>query len=284
MTNNFVRALLQHRNTNLRGLNESQAQIVYGAEVRDTLLRASLKAWTNLNDDREMSRARIRHDRGEAYNVQNSNLEPLKEGDTISTQDCTGPKPLHFDRSGIVIQEIGNRQYQVKTNGSGRILLRNRKHLRKLVPFQVESSVTISPRYVNPRIQMTPRLEIPRAATPPHIFSPPGTPTPESTSTPSRTTTRQKRQVNFDTPVSSPRQAESPQSQDMSPPSTPQVERSSPLRPTTPAREPTAATPTVNSVGHMPSPVHIPAPTRPKRERKIPSKFADMVPTSQLDI
>ena len=84
MTNNFVRALLQHRNTNLRGLNESQAQIVYGADVRDTLPRAPLKAWTKLNDDREMSRARIRHDRGEAYKVQNSNLEALKEGDTVS--------------------------------------------------------------------------------------------------------------------------------------------------------------------------------------------------------
>ena len=45
-----------------------------------------------------------------------------------------GSKPLRWDRTGQVVERMENRQYMVKCDGSGRVLLRSRGHLRKIQP------------------------------------------------------------------------------------------------------------------------------------------------------
>ena len=62
-------------------------------------------------------------------------LPPLKVGDHVRIQNQTGPAPRRWDRSGDVIEVRQHDQYAVKVHGSGRATLRNRKFLRKYVPF-----------------------------------------------------------------------------------------------------------------------------------------------------
>ena len=56
-------------------------------------------------------------------------------GTVVQVQNQRGKDPLRWDRSGIVVEDLGNQQYTVKMDGSGRVSLRNRKFLRKIEPF-----------------------------------------------------------------------------------------------------------------------------------------------------
>ena len=50
----------------------------------------------------------------------------------VSIQNLAGNHPLKWDRTGLVIEVMGNDQYQIKVDGTGRITLRNRKHLKPI--------------------------------------------------------------------------------------------------------------------------------------------------------
>ena len=52
----------------------------------------------------------------------------------------TGPQPLRWNRTGIVIENLGNRQYHIRVDGSRRLILRNRKNLKKIKPLDVKES------------------------------------------------------------------------------------------------------------------------------------------------
>ena len=52
-------------------------------------------------------------------------LPDLKLGDTVQIQNQRGNHPLHWDKSGVVVECLGNQQYSVKMDGSGRVSLRN---------------------------------------------------------------------------------------------------------------------------------------------------------------
>ena len=53
------------------------------------------------------------------------------KGDTVLCQNVRTKK---WDRSGVIVKVGDYRQYLVKMDGSGRISLRNRRHLQKLAP------------------------------------------------------------------------------------------------------------------------------------------------------
>ena len=61
-------------------------------------------------------------------------LPPLKVGDHVCIQNQTGPYPLKWDKTGIIVEVRQYDQYMVKTDGSNRITLRNRKFLRHFIP------------------------------------------------------------------------------------------------------------------------------------------------------
>ena len=63
------------------------------------------------------------------YNRVSNNLEPLKPSTKVLL--LTGSKNPRWALSGIVVRCLPFRQYKVKLNGSGRIVLRNRRFLRE---------------------------------------------------------------------------------------------------------------------------------------------------------
>ena len=50
-------------------------------------------------------------------------------------QNVVGNNPLKWERTGIIVEVLPYKQYKVKLDGSGRISLRNRRHLRRFTPF-----------------------------------------------------------------------------------------------------------------------------------------------------
>ena len=62
-------------------------------------------------------------------------LRILIPGDVVQIQNQKGREPLRWDKSGTVVESHGNDQYSVRMDGSGRITLRNRQYLRKIVPL-----------------------------------------------------------------------------------------------------------------------------------------------------
>ena len=72
-------------------------------------------------------------------------LQPLKVGDHVYIQNLTGNHPKRWERTGVVIEVRQFHQYVVRVDGSGRVTLRNRQHLRKFTPFWPESDRSSSP-------------------------------------------------------------------------------------------------------------------------------------------
>ena len=68
----------------------------------------------------------------EKWSRSTKDLRPLRVGDEVSIQNLAGNSPLKWDRTGVVVEVLGYDQYYVKVDGTGRITLRNRKHLRKI--------------------------------------------------------------------------------------------------------------------------------------------------------
>ena len=59
------------------------------------------------------------------YNQRARNLAPLGVGSNVRVQNKG-----KWDRTGLIVETLPNRQYRVKLNGSGRITLRNRRFLK----------------------------------------------------------------------------------------------------------------------------------------------------------
>ena len=139
-TDKLARALLAYRNTPNKDLGLSPAQILYGRVLRDHLptpkeFLEQRKEWVILKADREKALAtkygKIQVD----LNRHAHPLKPLLVGSVVQVQNQKGKDPLRWDRSGIVVENLGNQQYTVKMDGSGRVTLRNRRFLRKIEPI-----------------------------------------------------------------------------------------------------------------------------------------------------
>ena len=129
-TDQVTRALLQCRNTPGRdGAHQSPAQILFGRQLRDGLPTPYFvrPEWGKLRELRERGHARLH-----GKNVDRRCLEPLKVGDTVLVQNQQGSQPTRWDRTGMVVETLGNRQYSIKMHGSGRLTLRNRRFLKKM--------------------------------------------------------------------------------------------------------------------------------------------------------
>ena len=133
-TDDVAAALLQYRNTPLRGINKSPAELALGRELRDTIPLPTERYkvnphWAYILRERERTMAanndaiKIKHD------ANSRELYQLNVGDPVL---CQNTKTRKWDRSGVVFEVGKHRQYTIRMDGSSRLSLRNRKHLQRV--------------------------------------------------------------------------------------------------------------------------------------------------------
>ena len=143
----FQRAMLQYRNTPSSIDKRSPAEIVFGHQIRDFIpvkpgKYVPFHTWSDTAKNRETAFMQRHVKEIEVLSEHTKQLPPLKVGDNVRIQNQSGNAPRKWDKSGDVIEVRQFDQYAVKVHGAGRVTLRNRKFLRKYVPFVSPLPVT----------------------------------------------------------------------------------------------------------------------------------------------
>jgi hypothetical protein len=136
----FLHAMLQLRNTPDPDCNISPAEVVFGKPLNDAFSFINrLEKYTNRNirplwrhawaAKEEALRTRVAQSM-ESLKEHARPLRPLATGERVFLQNQHGNNPNKWDRSGTVMESLGNDQYWVKVDGSGRLTRRNRRFLR----------------------------------------------------------------------------------------------------------------------------------------------------------
>ena len=127
----LFRGLMQYRNTPSRRDGQSPAQKLYGCPVQDSLpahRRSFAPDWQRAPDPEQVEE---KLDQAEKYYDQRAHpLPDLHVGSKVAIQDSTTKV---WDIYGTIVAHEG-RRYFVRT-GSGRVLVRNRRFLRKRTPM-----------------------------------------------------------------------------------------------------------------------------------------------------
>ena len=123
-------AILQYLNTPLRGIDKSPAQLATGRQLRDGVPTARQhykvdRHWRQTLRSRELQMAKTQEKLNDVDTVRR--LPPLQTGTRVRVQDQASKR---WDRTGIVTEILPHRQYTVKLDDSGRLSLRNRRHLK----------------------------------------------------------------------------------------------------------------------------------------------------------
>ena len=154
-TDEVASALLQYRNTPLRNINKSPAELALGRELRDTLPLPKPRYrvnphWALYLQEREKSMSLKAATNKTQYDKISKELSLLQNGDKVL---CQNTKTKKWDRSGTIVELAQHRQYLIKMDGSGRLSHRNRRHLKKCIeripqppqPPQPASTENITP-------------------------------------------------------------------------------------------------------------------------------------------
>ena len=142
----FLRAVMSYRNTPDRDTGRSPAQVIFGRNLRD-FLPAPLSRyrpqpqWILLRDDRERALRKRALRNMEQLEYGSKSLAPLEIHDTVQVQNQVGNHPSRWDITGTIVEAKGYDQYVVKIHGSGRLTVRNRKFLKKIMPYASDHSL-----------------------------------------------------------------------------------------------------------------------------------------------
>ena len=134
-SDSVAQATLQYRNTPLRGIHKSPAQLAMGRQLRDSVpMVKSYHRITEYQSETLVAREEERNASNECvstkYNESAKDLSHLRAGEKVAIQDVVTKA---WDRSGTIIEyRPWCHQYTMRLDGSGRISIRNRKHLRLL--------------------------------------------------------------------------------------------------------------------------------------------------------
>ena len=90
------------------------------------------KIWKEIQIGRELATSRKLRNVLDVYDTNKQPLAVLSVGDCVAIQNQSGPNPIQWDRTGKVVERLANRQYLIRTDGSGRVLLQNRAHLKMI--------------------------------------------------------------------------------------------------------------------------------------------------------
>ena len=165
----ITKALLQYRNTPDRDTGISPAQMLYNRKLPDFLPSKPMETvvpkhdqfsdlWKNTAEWRELALARRSQQIHEKLSEHTKDLKPLSVGDNVLVQNLLGNNPKRWDKRGVIIEALPHRQYRVKMDGSRRISLRNRKHLRRFEPLISEKKCVLptqAPQH-NPEVDVVP--------------------------------------------------------------------------------------------------------------------------------
>ena len=192
-TDAFQRAMLAYRNTPDPMSKVSPAEIIFGRRIRDFIPVPPgqyLPHWTWRETLQAREDAlRIRHMRAhERLSEHPRVLPPLFIGNCVRLQNLVGPHPTKWDRTGIMVEVRQYDQYVIRVDGSGRVTLRNRKHLRQYTPHIARAPLINSPSVIPLATTMPPSPMLPETpAQPADPVSPlprPTTPVPATTAWP----------------------------------------------------------------------------------------------------
>ena len=133
-TDAITLALLQYRNTPLQNAGgKSPAQLALGRELKDSIPLPKHRYlishhWKDYLRNRENLMAVNNQHIVEKWN---KSAKPLQRITHRAEVFCQNPKTKTWDRSGRVVECLPYRQYKIKIDGTGRITLRNRRHIRQ---------------------------------------------------------------------------------------------------------------------------------------------------------
>ena len=138
ITDKFVRAILQYRNTPLPDTRLSPAQIVFGRQMRDLLPALNYKyepkqEWGLVREYREKAMARRLDRDGARLQKYTKEQKIIPVGDTVAVQNQAGRFPKKWDKTGTVVENQEYDKVLVKLDGSGRLTTRNRRFVKKIV-------------------------------------------------------------------------------------------------------------------------------------------------------
>ena len=162
---------MQYRNTPLPHINLNPSQILFHRQLRDHLpahpeCYKLHQKWLISAEWREEALAERNDNIATRYNITAHNLSPLCPGTHVSIQDGKRKCYKRWNKTGIIVESLPNRQYHVKLDGSGRITLRNRRFLKPTSVTAALPIVSPSP-IINHTISPTtnPITDIPSSST-----------------------------------------------------------------------------------------------------------------------
>ena len=88
-------------------------------------------------------------------------LQPLSAGQHVLIQNGGGVTPTRWTRSGVIVETLPYRQYRVKYDGSGRLQVRNRQHLKAFVPLTGVPAYPATPSLTIPDVSTMPQPPVP---------------------------------------------------------------------------------------------------------------------------
>eukprot|EP00794_Sanderia_malayensis_P000861 gene861-153_t len=144
----FLQAILQLRNPPDHDCSLSPAEIIFGRPLRDFLSFVNRlekysnphirSLWRDAWSAKEEALRTGISKTTENLKLHSRPLKPLAVGDKVHLQNQRGPHPTKWDRLGLVIESLGNDQYRVKVDGSGKLTLWNRRFLRAYTPLATD--------------------------------------------------------------------------------------------------------------------------------------------------